>query len=282
MVQVTRRALLTSLTALCGLTSACADQPSPPLPVERLATNVHVEIGRAKLELPFIAVESATDVPMNFSLDRGGNRDRHSQAADAVIEASSDPHHPLELSHLTIVVGTYGWNDSDMGQRAMCPLLTRSWSRSVCDDPWAPLQWALPLNRFTLVDLESEAIRRLTNCKDDHAFSGAMPQIEGRPYLVCKAAVVGSDDFHQVIMRIRGSLGAAWLVWGGGQNGETAENMAGREGEAILAFVRFGIGGDEDFERLHAEACRHRRPAFLEGPDRSRCPNRALASSTKE
>jgi hypothetical protein len=270
-VQGARLALVALFAAVCSQTVACGHQSRSPPPVERLATDVHMEIGGARLNLPLIALENFAYVPTSFSFDRQDDQDRRRQAIDALIEASGDVTKPLDLSEVTVVVRTYGWNDADMRQRAMCPLLTRSWSRSVCDDPWAPLQQALPRSSFKLVDLESDAIERFINCEEG-TVPREMPKIAGKPIVICRAAVLGGgDDFRQVVMRIAGSLGAVWIVWGHGQNGESAESMAAREGEAILAFVNYGIGPDEDFRRLQLEACRLRRPGSADGPNGSAC-----------
>lgn len=270
MVQGVRLALAAWLAVVCSLTVACGDPARSAPPVERLATDVHLEIGEVRLNLPFIALENFASVPTSFSFDRQHDRDRRRQATDALIEASKDATNPLDLTEVTVVVRTYGWNDTDMRQRAMCPLLRRSWSRSVCDDPWAPLQQALPLNRFKLVDLESEAIGRLIDCHEG-AIPGEMPKSVGKPIVICPAAVFGTGDFHQVVMRIEGALGAAWIVWGHGHSGESVEAMTTREGEAIVAFVRYGIGPDEDFGRLQLAACRLRRPGSANGPKGSAC-----------
>jgi hypothetical protein len=96
-------------------------------------------------------------------------------------------------------------------------------------------------------------------------------EVLGQAVLVCDADVVGSSHFYEVVMRIDQSLGAAWLVWGNGQNGETAQDMARREGAAIVSFVRYGLGPAENFPNLKAEACRLRRPGSRDGPDGSKC-----------
>jgi hypothetical protein len=210
--------------------------------------------------------------------DRKGDAERARDAANQLLRDSADPKNPLAFDELAVVVRTYGWNDSDMRQRRMCELLTREWARSVCDNPWAAIRQALPYDRFRLVDLRRLEIgdpRGPANCIDTAEQRRPFPQKPGEAVMVCEALVYGGDDdeFHHAIVRIDGELGALWIVSRHNQNGQTAEAMTQREGQAIVAFVPYALGQREDFPTLHGIMCNLRRPGSVDGPGAADCAN---------
>lgn len=273
------RALL--LFTLLATLASCGQDGRSKIDVKLLSTDVHVSVAQHPLVLPFIALEDYAYRKQSFSLDRKNDSKRALDALDIFLRDSADPNKPLELDGLTVVVRTYGWNDADMRQRQVCPLLTREWARSVCDNPWAAIQQALPANRFRLVDL-----RRLQlgdpqspgRCRENGEARRPFPQSPGTTVMVCEAMVWGGADgeYYLAAVRIDGDLGALWTVWRHGQNGETAEAMAEREGKAIISFVKHGVGKGEGFPKLLAEACRLRRPGASDGSHGRDCGRTTL------
>lgn len=254
--------------------------------VKRLSTDVHVAIAQHNLVLPFIALEDYAYRKQSFSLDRKGDSERAQRALNQFLNESADPQTPLILDSLSVAVRTYGWNDADIHQRQMCPLLTREWAQSVCDNPWAAIQQALPIDRFRLVDLRRLYIgnsRSPANCRDDGKPHRPVPQKAGEAVMVCTAMVYGGrdDQYHRAVVRIDGDLGALWTVWRYGQNGETVEAMTEREGEAIVTFVQYALGKSEDFHKLHAAMCRLRRPGSVDGPHGADCEQAEFSSFTR-
>lgn len=268
-------AFLLGLAAYLALVS-CGDneQERVAANVQHLATDVHVTIAGHALVLPFIALEHYARRGQSFSLDRKGDAKRASDAANQLLRDAADPRSPLAFDRLSVAVDTYGWNDFDMRQRRMCPLLTREWSRSVCDNPWAAIQQALPVNRFMLVDLRRlkvEDPRGPAHCVGE--LRRSLPQKPGEAAMVCEALVYGGDpdEFHHAVVRIDGDLGALWTVWRFSQHGETAEAMTQREGQAIAVFTRYTLGEHEDFTVLHRIMCGLRRPGSQDAPGGADC-----------
>lgn len=269
------RALLLVLIG-CPVLASCDDEERVAANIQRLAADVHVTIADHALVLPFVALEHHAYREQSFSFDRKGDAERARSAASELLRDASDPRHPLPFDGLSVVVRTYGWNDSDMRQRQMCSQLTREWARSVCDNPWAAIQQALPANRFRLVDLRQSRIgdaRGPAHCVDA-VERRPLPQEPEKAVMVCEALVYGGDEdeFHHAIVRIDGELGALWTVWRFGQNGETAEAMTEREGRAIVAFVQYALGAREDFLTLHGIMCDLRRPGSVDSPSGADCP----------
>ncbi|WP_378947032.1 hypothetical protein [Mesorhizobium sp. ANAO-SY3R2] len=276
MTKALRLRLLSSalIAGMCSALASCGEDEQPAVDIQRLATDVHVAIAEHILVLPFIALEDYAYRKQSFSFDRKGDNERALDAASKVLRDAANPRHPLALDELSVEVRTYGWNDFDMRQREMCPLLTREWARSVCDNPWAAIQQALPVNRFKLVDLRQFAdMRGPFNCSNSDEQRHPLPQMPGEAVIVCQAQVYTSPDrtFYRAAVRIDENLGALWTVWGHGQNGETAEAMTDREGKAIVAFVQHALGASENFPTLHAFMCRLRRPNSDDSPKGADC-----------
>jgi hypothetical protein len=251
--------------------------------VALLSTDIHVSVAQRTLVLPFIALDDYAYRKQTFSLRREIDTESALAALNQFLHASADPRNPLVLDSLSVVVRTYGWNDADMSQRQVCPLLTREWGRSACENPWAAIQQALPSNRFRLVDLarlQVEDPRGVASCRDDRKPYRPLPQNPGEAVMVCTAQVFGGrdDQYHRAVIRIDGDLGALWTVWRYGQNDETAEAMTEREGKAIFAFVRYALGKREDFPQLHADMCRLRRPGSVDGPRGADCGRAGLGA----
>ncbi|HEX7710974.1 MAG TPA: hypothetical protein VF418_08525 [Sphingomonadaceae bacterium] len=251
----------------CTLLGSCNQHH---MDVDLLASDVHISIGGKPISLPFVAIDDFA-YHLSYSLDRAGDRKRELAKRNAFLRATKDSNHPLPIDKISIVVRTYGWNDIEpRPAHQICPKLTRQWSRSVCENPWAALQQALPRNRITLIDLRNlDGFWKTTgqNCSRSIDENGPpILKIGARPVL-CKAA--GSNRSYKAVIRIDGDLGAMWTVSDAPQ--ETAEKMATREGKAIAAFASYGVGTAENFSVLHQRACSLRRPGSQDGPEGSEC-----------
>jgi hypothetical protein len=280
------RALLLSILLVVLTSCEKPEVERSTVDVKRLSTDVHVAIAQHNLVLPFIALEDYAYRHQSFSLNREGDSEHALSAASKLLRDASDPNHPLAFDSLSVVVRTYGWNDFDTSQIQVCPLLTREWARSVCDNPWAAIQQALPGDRFSLVDLRRLQIddpRGPAKCIDKGKPRRPLPQSPGEAVMVCEKLVYGgdSDEFHNAVIRIDGDLGALWTVWQHGQNGETVEAMTESQGKAIVAFVEYALGSNEDFPTLHATMCRLRRPGSVDSPKGADCGRAALPSLSR-
>jgi hypothetical protein len=255
---------------VCFVLASCGEDERSAVDVKLLSTDVHVAIAQHNLVLPFIALEDYAYRHQSFSLNREGEMENAVSAANKLLRDAADSKLPLVFDSLSVVVQTYGWNDFNTSQRQVCPLLTREWARSVCDNPWAAIQQALPVNRFRLVDL-----RRLQiddphlpgQCVNNGKPRRPLPQSTGEAVMVCESSDYdgNKDRFHSEVVRIDGDLGALWTVWQYRKDDETAEAMTEREGKAIVAFVQNALRESEDFPALHATMYRLRRPGSDDG-----------------
>ena len=281
------RSLLLSilLFSLSVVLASCGKEEHPAPNVELLSTDIHVSIAQHTLVLPFVALEDYAYRRQSFSLDRKGDSEHARSALKNFLHESTDPKRPLLLDELAVVIRTYGWMGEDMRHRQMCPMLTREWAQSVCDNPWAAVQQALP-GRFRLVNLSRLQVgdpRGSANCRDDGQPHQPLPQKAGEAAIVCTAMVYGGrdDQYHHAVVRIDGDLGALWMVWRYGQHGETAEAMTEREGKAIFTLVQSSLGKSEDFRKLQSVICQLSRPGSVDGSKGADCGSATLTSSSR-
>lgn len=270
-----------SVPILLCILASCAKPEESAIDVKLLSTDIHISVAEHALVLPFVALDDYAYRKQSFSLNRERDSENAKDALNQFLYDSKDPKRPLVVDGLSIVMRTYGWNDADIRQRQVCPQLTREWARSACDNPWAAIQQALPENRFRLVDLRSLQIgnsRSPANCLEDGKPRRPLPRNPGQSVMLCAAQVFGGSDdqYHHAVVRIDGDLGALWMVWRYGQNGETAEAMTERQGKAIVSFVQNSLGSNENFHRLNVEMCRLRRPGSVVSPGGSDCARAKL------
>lgn len=276
------------LVCVCFFFASCGKEERPEIDPELFSADVHISIAQRTLVLPFLALENYAYRQPSFSLDRTRDQEQAIKARNKMLRDSADPERPLIVDSLSVVVHTYGWKVfSSRSSDELCVRMAREWARLACGSPWAAIHQALPPNRFKLVDLrhlQAGASRGLANCLDDGKPTGPLPHRPGEAAMICRAEVFGGDpdEFHRAVVRIDGNLGALWMVWRYGHNGETAEAMAKREGEAIFTFVKYGLGANEEFQLLQNAMCRLRRPGSKEsvgGPD---CPDSAPPVNSSE
>lgn len=260
------------------------DKARAPVETRLLATDIHASIAQRTLVLPLVALPEHVGRGMSFSLDRQGDRQRAADARQQFLRDSTAPGQPLPQDSLSVVVDAYGWDHSFPAQPPLCPLLTREWARAVCDNPWAATRQALPANRFRLLDLarlRTTGPGRQADCREGTPPPRALPTEPGQAVLLCNAMVYGGreDEFHYAVLRIDGDLGALWTVWNPAdaseQDGETAEAMAQREGQAIAHFVHYALGPREDSAALQTRMCRLRRPGSADHPHGADCSRAA-------
>lgn len=230
--------------------------------IATLASAAHVVVGSVPLVLPFVAMPDQVSPGMFFSLDRDQAVKQWRDARDAFRLAASEPGSAPVLDRVAVQVETYGWDDSNWAQREkLCPLLTREWARTVCDDPWAALQQSLPRDRFYLVDdrrLETFAHHTTVGQESMKDQLDRLAATKDHAVLVCDRVRSHGRRFCTSMIQIEDHLAVVWSVWDSEK--EQAEQMAEREGRALQAFVRYGLAPVEDFPSLLEVICQTQRP----------------------
>ncbi|MBX3580699.1 MAG: hypothetical protein KF810_02225 [Rhizobiaceae bacterium] len=239
-----------------------------------LASDAHVVVGKIPLVLPFVALPGYVSRGSSFSLNSKRDRQAANERLATFRQSAFDPRTAPTIPRLEVSVRTYGWNE--FGADRLCDRFTRQWPRSVCDNPWAALQQALPSNSFDLIDLQilhDPVQGNVGRCLHGEDRTGLLTLQIGKASLLCKAEVSGSEKerFYTAVIALEGNLGAVWLVFEGDRVRETAMEQAQREGDAIAAFVANGLRTVENFTALHETACALRRPKSDDAPSGPDC-----------
>ncbi len=238
------------------------------LDINLLASDAYFSIGDQSIVAPMVALEAFTRRRTVFTLDPKGDTERARAALQDFRTKSATRNTAPALKHMWIIVDTYGWNTS----LSLCQQLERRWAKSVCDNPWSAIRQALPHNRFALIDLQSldsSDFRNLRNCLHSRSEAKKLILVPERPVVICQADVGGSGRtrFFTAVVSIEGNLGALWTVWDNDNQSESATTMVDREGAAIIALVRHGLGPQENFSTLQSEMCQLRRPGSEAHPN---------------
>lgn len=274
-----------SISLLCPLVLgvllvACSQSPTPKHYTEAdivfLASDAHVIVGDVALVVPFVALSGYVGGKLSFSFDKQADRKAAKERMDAFRLAASHDETAPSVDSLEVAIRTYGWDDSETSVIRLCARLTRQWSRSVCNDPWAPLQQALPngLNRFYLADdRKLDTFRSWSTVGGEQVLDQllAMRLQDGEASITCDKKVKSSTRFCTAAMPVRQHLVAVWTVWNGVQ--ESADQQAKREGMAIRALVLDGLRQTENFPSLLSAACALKRPDAPLGIHKSPCAN---------
>jgi hypothetical protein len=245
-----------------------------------LSTDIHVSIAQHHLVLPFVALEDYQRRGHSFSLNRKEDAERAAAAFRQLMRDSQNPQVPKPFDRLSVTIETYGWDEADMRRKEVCRMLTRQWTLAACDNPWAAIQQSLP-DTFELVDLRRLKLEspepRVPRCARDSTPRRAFPTTEGEAVTVCEEEISGAKPHEHfvAVLRIDGDLGAAWSVYEQHQRAVTAQAMAARQGKAILALVRYGLGSSEDFSRLYETLCQLRAPPLPDPVPDPRCGDAA-------
>ncbi|UXN67049.1 hypothetical protein N8E89_21200 (plasmid) [Phyllobacterium sp. A18/5-2] len=109
-------------------------------------------VGDVPLIVPFVALTGLISEKPSFSFHKQEDHQAAKERLEAFREAASSRETAPSVDQLEITMSTFGSTGVDSSREGICALLSRQWSKSVCDDPRAPLQKALPNNRFYLVD----------------------------------------------------------------------------------------------------------------------------------
>lgn len=241
--------------------------------VATLSESAYLEIAGINLELPLAAVDDYRRSGHIFTLDP----DR--AAADAESRrkhfrgTSSNPDAPLRVQKVSLLIDTWGWDDSGHGDlyRAICSKLAQEWARSVCDNPWSALHQSLP-ERFDLAERGHLDIFRNSSfagghlTKEDHLRS--MHLSLGRTQVACDPdRMVTGQNLCTAARLVHDDLVAVWTV-----EYDTPDDDLQKAGDVIVALVDLGLGREEHLDQLIARACgalrsTHAKPSRVEDKD---------------
>ncbi|MCD2172604.1 hypothetical protein [Rhizobium sp. C4] len=235
-----------------------------------LASDAHVIVGDVPLTIPFVALSEFSGVTASFSLNKAQDRLEAKTRRDTFRVLASRPDTAPALDRVEITIGSYGSDDFQTGKLRLCSLLKRQWAKSVCNAPWAPLRQALPKTFYLADDRQFAGFNHLTVGGERMSDQLRQMTLEtGRVSIVCDSKVSSANSFCTSAILIEPHMAAVWTVFDNG--GETARQMAERQGPMLVAFARSGVGANEDYPALISTACGLRGPDAPVGPHGDQC-----------
>ncbi|AWH19277.1 hypothetical protein C1922_19140 [Stenotrophomonas sp. ZAC14D2_NAIMI4_7] len=234
------------------LTASCQTR-GEETDVQTLATEVRIEIGQHTLELPIAALQGYRERGSHFSLGPRGDSLKDNRLRAALQRRSLQSKAPIRFDSAEVAVSSPALSIESPDSAARCQRLARPWARAACLDGTNATARAVPA-RFTLVDLQAlqaHGGRVLPNCLEGEPRQRLPAENEGA-ILLCPARVFGGDvdEFHTAVVRIDDRLGALWTVWRNDSSGESVQDMARRQGQAITLLAKAGLGYMEDSDAL--------------------------------
>ncbi|WP_164275067.1 hypothetical protein [Stenotrophomonas sp. B1-1] len=240
--------------AVIVLTASCQTRGEDD-DVETLATEVRIEIGQHTLELPIAALQGYGERGSQFSLGPRDDSRQDNRLRSALQRRSLQSKAPIRFDSAEVAVSSPALSTESLNRAVRCQRLARPWARAACLDGTDATARAVPA-RFTLVDLQALQPydgRVVPNCLEGEPRQRLPSEKEGA-ILLCPARVFGGDvdEFHTAVVRIDDRLGALWTVWRNDSSGESVQDMARRQGQAITLLAKAGLGDMEDSDALRA------------------------------
>lgn len=230
-----------------------------------LAANANLLIGDVPIVAPFVIVLNQRSIGASFTLNRQKTQIDWRRSRDGFRAAAANVANPFELEKIDLRVRALGWSEvSGYHGKLLCQRLARQWARSICFDLSAPLLQSLPYNQtITFADN-----RKLEEWANSHHFAGYKGTLgnrlqtinwqPGSTSVICEKELEGTRRSCTAAILIDKYLVAIWSVWDG--KSENVEQMAKRQGAAILAWVKYGLGTTENFEKLQTLVSKLKRP----------------------
>ncbi|WP_245448694.1 hypothetical protein [Phyllobacterium sophorae] len=264
---------LSALLMVGAVLAACSPSPKHQS-IEFLASDAHVVVGGVPLIVPFVALTGLITKKPSFSFNKQKDHQAAKERLEAFRNAASSQETAPSADQLEITMSTFGSTGVDSSREGICALLSRQWAKSVCDDPRAPLQQALPIqnNRFFLVDDRNLDVFQNHLTVGGERVWDQLQQMRlkvGEASVVCDAKSSSKTRFCTAAISIKQHLAAVWTVWD--SSVETHARQAEREGKGITAFVIDALGPIENFPALLSAACKLRNPTTPTGPRESPC-----------
>ncbi len=222
-------AVLAMLAAFVGFGDPAASR------AKRLASDRYFVIGGQRIVVPVVALRGPGHV-FDLSSQQTGKT--------GASETPSDPEHPLQIDKIDLIIREYQYTGETNASTVICPLLKRSWAQTICRGEQHGSLGRLP-EQFDLLDQRKlDLLKNYWTIGRERVFD----QIDGK-LLRAGVTEVGCDKnstFCTAVVKVLPDLVAVWTVWSDEKSGIKADQMAFKQGAAIVQFVESGLGPSED------------------------------------
>jgi hypothetical protein len=232
MKHIFRTLISVAVLAILATSASFGDQASSY--ALRFASDRYFVIGGHRIIVPTVALRGPGHV---FDL----NSQRREKATN---DPTSDADHPVQTDKLDLIIREYQYTGEMAASTAICPLLKRAWSQTICRGKQHGLLGRLP-EQFDLLDRgKLDLLKDYWTIGQERVFD----QINKKA-LALGVTEVGCDQhslYCTAAVEVLPSLLAVWTVSSDERLGIKAEQMAVAQGAAIFQFIRRGLGPSED------------------------------------
>jgi hypothetical protein len=208
------------------------DRPPPP-DLHFLATNLYYKVAGYEFEVP----EAALDAPQKVFTLKGDRRDEKVDLKSL----AGDPSHPLQSVGMGLSMKGLFWGVDEIYFAKSCPLLSRHWTRSLCEAAGRRGAFARLPESFTLIEpAEIDYFKRLGTVGGETVYDQIKTLISN-----ADEARIGcdkKDEYCSAVQEVKPGLLAVWIVWPDKKTGQSALDVARIQGKALVAFVDRAIG----------------------------------------
>jgi hypothetical protein len=215
------------------IVSACSDEPSPP-DVDFLVLDGEFEIADHWISVPIVALDGSERFTVADKSRRTWRKDLEEQATNGGI--------PMRVDSLELAIRQYGTTGEHGASLQICPRLTRLWAQLVCRGEKKGMLKELP-ESFSLLDRTKLDLLKTRYTVGRERKYDQIAHKALRPRITEMGCDKDSRFCTAAVEPLPGLL-AVWTVWSGEH--ETAAQMAQREGQAIVEFVKRAVGRTED------------------------------------
>jgi hypothetical protein len=240
---------------LCTFISGCEKKPHVP-PLSLLAKEAKFLIGGRQLQVPLVAITTFGRADVAIPCKEESTL---RPCSVPLLELSKHEIVPISVIAITIALENYktyqdAYTDSYVDLSKICHMLSREWSRQICDEKIIPYtDNGLAIDRLIL--LENDAFYAL----EGHSIGGSKDSL---PSILSRIKVVGNEpNFYCVPrtgicivkMKLEASLVAVWF------SESVYKEGLDIEAESVRSLVKYSLGEKENFPAFKA-SLRYKRP----------------------
>jgi hypothetical protein len=150
----------------------------------------------------------------------------------------------VQTDKIDLIIREYQYTGEMAASTAICPLLKRTWSQTICRGTQHGLLSRLP-EQFDLLDRgKLDVLKNYWTAGRERVFD----QINKKalPLDVTEIACDQHSPYCTAAVEVLPNLLAVWSVSSDEKSGSKAEQIAAAQGAAIVQFIRRGLGPLED------------------------------------
>jgi hypothetical protein len=234
----------TGMRVVCAvlliLLTACGEEQNnpPPPDIPFLTSDAYFRIGGHVITVPMIALRGPDHI---FTL----SREKPAKSRKQILtEQASDPHSPMPVESLALLIHQYEMRDQHGASREICQPLARTWAQVVCRGQQKGVLGRLP-EKFDLLDrakLDLLKHRYTVGGEQEYDHVKGMTMRPGITEVGCDKA----SKFCTAVVETSPGLLAVWTVWDDDRGDGVTDGRATRSGHCRIRPKRDRTDGGQE------------------------------------